>query len=151
MNKINEIERNVKVKHKKRKNSLESSNFEFYLDANEAFSYGWWKFSTIYKGKLIFNDSNYSPSTNKHQGKAIKILSRLDIEPDIVLHNTRESLANIEEALLDEVNNIQLRINNIKMLINKKGSHKAVNARRYSIISQLQVNLLRLADFINYK
>lgn len=151
MNKINNIEREVKVKHKKRKNTLESSNFEFHLDTNEAFSYGWWKFSTIYKGKLIINYSSYSPSTYKHQVKACKILNKLDVHPSIVLKHTRKSLADIDEALLNEVNNIQERIEDLQLKINKKGSHKRTNKIRYNTISQLQVDLLKLVDFINYK
>ena len=53
---MRDLARKVRCRYVKRDNKLKSSNFEFDLDSISAYSYDWWKFVTIYKGKIIFNN-----------------------------------------------------------------------------------------------
>jgi hypothetical protein len=95
------------MRYLKTKNAYTASNFYFDCDKQEGFSYHWWKFSTIYKGMLIFNNVMYSNSTLKHQMKAKTLLKE---NPSLILNFTKLSLHSIEDALKDEIRLIESKI-----------------------------------------
>lgn len=74
----------------------------FYADEIRATSYGHWNFVKVIKGKVIFNDYNYSLTTSGHQW-AIKWLMRdLGIKIDAYVYMC-ESLTdhNFEQKALE--------------------------------------------------
>ena len=122
------------MKYIQKRQRYEASNFSFQPDGQVGISYNWWIFSTEYDDKLIFNNTTYSPSTTKHQSKGYSHLSR---KPDLVLRNTRESLADLPNAFADEINNNQIDINSLIRAIEKPRSHKRKNEERIQEINWL--------------
>lgn len=57
----------------------------------DAHSYGWWRFVAVIKGKVVFNDYQYSMTTRCHQGLVEDLFKELGIKIDYVV-NFRESL-----------------------------------------------------------
>ncbi len=131
---IEQLAKKTQTRHLKRANILKSSNFEFVLDSKKAYSYGWWLFCTEVNGKIIFNNTRYSASTDKHQGKARQILG---YNEDLVLTRTRTSLANLTEALYSEVQGTKAEIRSLIKAIRKPRTHKAKNAERRQEITRL--------------
>lgn len=115
------------MRYLKTKNMYKASNFEFYCDDMAAYSYGWWKINTMYKGKMVFNHTYYSSTTVKHQQKALRLL---DYKYDLKLRHTTLGLQDIESALNQEIKNRKLEISSLIMSIRKKGTRKTTNARR---------------------
>lgn len=79
------------MKFYSRLNVYKASNVSFNPDTIAAYSYGWWKFVSVINGKVIFNNYNYSPSTNKHQHKVRRLMAELGIDIDLMV-NTCEDL-----------------------------------------------------------
>lgn len=104
-----------------------TGNNVYNPDTQNATSYGWWLYSTIYKGKLIFNNTHYSPTTCKHQGDTLRLL---DYNTDLTLYNTRESLGDIEKALHDNIDNLKANIRGLIALIKKPHTRKTTNDNR---------------------
>lgn len=67
----------------------------FNPETFEAKSYGWWVYVMKVKGKIIFNDYNYSVTTRQHQYEMRHFLkTELKIkDKDIIVVNQRESLS----------------------------------------------------------
>lgn len=128
------LAKQTQTRYVKTLNALKSSNFEFYLDTNKAYSYGWWLFCTEVNGKIIFNNTTYSMSTCKHQGKALSILN---YNYDLKLTRTRASLADLPEALYSEVQGTKAEIRSLIKAIRKPRTHKAKNAERRERIADL--------------
>jgi len=80
------------LKYKPRKNVYEGSNNVFNPETFEAHSYQWWMYVCKVKGVIIFNDHNYSSSTNKHQSKMKSLLKELGHKIGFVVYQ-RESLS----------------------------------------------------------
>lgn len=59
----------------------------------QATSYSWWTFVTVIKNKVIFNNHNYSMTTNGHQCSVRSLMKALGIKIDVMV-DTRESLSN---------------------------------------------------------
>ena len=97
------------------------------LENVEAFSYDWWKYLTKINGLVIFNHTNYSMSTCKHQSDCLKLL-RYDY--DIKFRYTTKSLSNIKEAVIDEVHNRLLRVRELERLIDNPRTRKSTNVKR---------------------
>lgn len=131
---IEQLAKKTQTRHLKRANILKSSNFEFVLDSNKAYSYGWWLFCTEVNGKVIFNNTTYSMSTCKHQSKAMQIL---DYKYDLKLSRTTSSLANLKDALYSEVQGTKAEIRSLIKAIRKPRTHKAKNAERRQEIAKL--------------
>lgn len=116
----------------------------------EAFSYYWWKFVAIDKvGNIVFNNTTYSNSTSKHQADVKGVLQRLGLDVKIWLEYTRASINDIKESINSEIHGINNAIEALWEKINTKGSRKAKNRERQSLITSLQYrikDLRRYAD-----
>ena len=143
---IQEITKKTKTRHYKISNTLVSSNFIFNLNMTKAWSYDWWLFVTkLPSGKVIFNKTNYSPTTVKHQYKAQAIL---DYEWDLTLSHTRLSLENLQAALQNEIENATLKIEELAALIAKPRTRKATNERRRKRIENLQEHIYNVKAYL---
>lgn len=52
----------------------------FHSETLVAYSYDWWQFTVVIKGKLIFNDYSYSNMARKHQCEVRNILREMGRE-----------------------------------------------------------------------
>ena len=103
------------------------------LATKEAYSYSWWKYCTMYKDQVIFNNATYSPSTNKHQAEARRLLGD---NIDLMLNNTSKSLVNTEEALLNEVELLRKNIGRLIDKVKTPRTRASTNNSRREEISQ---------------
>jgi len=112
-----------------------ASNVEFYPETITAYSYGWWRFVDTYKGKILFNNCRYSPTTNRHQSKVESLMGDLGIKIHIKLHYTRKGFqTGIEEAIKDEIECLKEEIQNLEALIKNPRTKKQKNNDRKIII-----------------
>ena len=128
-----------------RPNIYKANNVTFNPETLEAHSYGWWQFVCNHKGKVIFNNVNYSNSTIKHQYKVKNLLTDLGIKLGIFLHHTKESLSDINKAMRDEIScldNINLEL---LILTEKKGTRKTKNIER---LEDIEVNKLKIEELV---
>lgn len=80
-----------KMKHMKRANIYKNSTGSnvFNPDKIEAWSYQWWQYVKK-EGKLvIFNDYNYSQSTNQHQSATKDLMKQLKIKVDLIVFSRK--------------------------------------------------------------
>jgi len=131
---IKRLTKQTKTRYMKRANALKSSNFYFELDTYKAYSYNWWLFTTRVNGLVIFNNTTYSSSTNKHQSKALSIL---DYKYDLKLTHTTKNLTDLAGALNDEIVNCKAEILDLIATIKKPRTRKSTNQRRKETISKL--------------
>lgn len=129
----------------KTKNMYKASNFEFYCDDKKAYSYGWWQFTGLFNGYLVFNNTSYSVSTSKHQNKAWRLLN---YKADMMLHFTRKSLnEGLESVLIDEIKGIQYEIKSLIDKIMTKGTKKATNEKRMISVNNYLTKINEIIKF----
>src|SRR5277367_2567847 len=97
----------------KRLKVFKASNNYFDPSTIEAYSYDWWQYVKVIKGKLVFNNYNYSMSTNRHQSDMARLLGQLGLEIDLTVytHAGLQTDAWKDEALTaayDKLLNLQL-------------------------------------------
>lgn len=131
------------MKFSNKRQQFEGSNVSFNPTTMIAKSYDWWVFVTIFNGKTIFNSSNYSMSTNRHQSK-VRAMMRQSHSIDLVLHNTRESLSNPETALLSEIKNTKERIETLKAELLNPRRKKALDASRHNVLQSWKEHVLKV-------
>lgn len=116
------------MRYLKTKRQYKASNFLFEVDGQKAWSYGWWLFSRkTDSGKIIFNNSTYSVSTNRHQSKGYNLLTK---KPNLILNYTTYSLENVIGALRSEIKGIEYEIIKLIKAIKTPRSHKRKNEER---------------------
>lgn len=116
---------------RKRSGVFKAANF--YFDPTEvvATSYNWWVFVKKIKGKVVFNDYNYSNSTAKHQSKARSLIHKLGIKPALVI-SAPKGLQDLESAIAcHEALNRKLLFD-----MERPRSHKAKNKERAKQIKE---------------
>tara|TARA_R100000773_G_C4191385_1_gene97176 strand:- start:347 stop:811 length:465 start_codon:yes stop_codon:yes gene_type:complete len=134
------------MKYYTRLKKYKASNVSLTIEPKlEAYSYAWWLFVVRYKGLVIFNNTNYSNSTNKHQSKVRDVLDDLNIKIDIELHHTLKSFGEfngsyvshrpsdgdyVKAAIEDEIEIIELINENLADLIQKPRTRKSTNEKR---------------------
>ena len=127
------------MKFVKSRGRFEASNVCFYPESLEAYSYNWWKFSTTYKGKVLFNYYNYSPTTNRHQSKVLSELGSRDIKIHLMLRYTDKGFQEgVETVLKDEIVCAQKVIQDLTDLINKPKTRKTTNEKRKKRIQEIR-------------
>ena len=134
------------MKYYKRLKEYKASNVCLRVEPNlEAYSYAWWLFLTKYKGLIIFNNTNYSPSTLKHQSKVRGVLDDLNIKIDIELNHTKVSFSpNVTIAIRDEIDQINLENKDLALTISKPRTRKSTNLKRKQQISQNKKQIKKL-------
>ena len=113
-------------------------------DSYEAWSYGWWKYATIYNGYKIFNNYYYSSSTSKHQSDARSMLST----PQVILRHTNESLNNPSHAIKDEIECLRNENKQLLELIKKPRTQKKKNVKRALEITENAKTIQKLKDLL---
>lgn len=141
---IKQITKSTSTRYLKRANAIKSSNFYMELDTLKAYSYNWWLFCTTVNGKVIFNNTTYSATTCKHQGKALAVL---DYETDLTLRRTTKNLTDLPIALDNEIDNTKYEISQLIATIKKPRTHKAKNDERRESIKQLLEHIGRVRAF----
>ena len=148
--------RGVKMKYFKRLKEYKASNVSLTVEPSlEAYSYAWWLFLTKYKGLVIFNNTNYSPSTNKHQSKVRGVLDDLKIKIDIEVNHTFKSFGEYKEhrpddgdyvkaAIEDEIDQINLENKTLASTISKPRTRKSTNLKRKQQILQNKEQIKKL-------
>lgn len=91
------------MKQLKRSGVYKAANVIFDPHTTTAVSYDWWVFVKVIKGRVIFNNYNYSRTTRKHQWKVKLLMKSLGIKIDSIIE-TRSSLSNIDS--LKELNSL---------------------------------------------
>ena len=114
------------MKYFKRLKVYKAINVTFNPETQEAYSYGWWRFTARIKGKLVFNDYRYSPTTGNHQSKIRRLMEdELSLKIDYFIE-----IPGGLQCLSTGINHYQSRIDELELTINKPRSHKAKNNER---------------------
>tara|TARA_Y100001937_G_scaffold127345_1_gene199355 strand:+ start:241 stop:684 length:444 start_codon:yes stop_codon:yes gene_type:complete len=137
------------MKYYKRLDVYKASNNEVSLTNMTAYSYGWWKYLTkveLTTGKslVIFNNSSYSASTNKHQSNARWLLHKNNIEVDVWLHTTTKALDFPRRAINGEIENLIRKVSKLLEEIDNKGTTKAKNEERAGDIESIIKRIRKL-------
>lgn len=117
---------------------------------SRAVSYNWWVYCTFFKGKIIFNNYKYSPTTGKHQ--RIVLLEHLKKTPDLFLEFTPKSLdtqEDIIEALKQEIKLIKREIYNLLIAIKRPRSRRDTNMRRREKITKYLKKISKIREILN--
>lgn len=80
----------------------DGKNNEFDLETFKATSYRHWLYSTKIKGKVVFNNYNYSVTTNAHQANLRTLLKELGIKIDLIV-SMRDNLHHFNSEVLKNV------------------------------------------------
>ena len=144
------------MKYYTRLKEYKASNVSLTVEPKlEAYSYAWWLFVVRYKGLVIFNNSNYSNSTNGHQSKVRDVLYDLNIKIDVELNHTLKSFGEFKEhrpfdgdfvkaAIEDEIENIERINKNLADLIKKPRTRKSTNEKRAQQIKENKTQIQKL-------
>jgi len=109
-----------------------ASNVSFNPTTLESYSYGYWLFTKVINGKLVFNSYNFSATTGAHQSKVRCLLIDLGIKIDIEIECPRglhaadmiQSIERQYESLISE----------LQFSIDKPRSQKKKNIERQAQI-----------------
>lgn len=121
------------MKFSNKRQQFEGSNVSFNPFTQVAKSYDWWVFLTNMNGIVIFNDSRYSNTTNRHQSKVKALMLKDSIIPSLTLHNTRESLTS-GKALQSEIVNTNALIKKLESELANPRRKKALDSERQKVI-----------------
>lgn len=80
----------------------DGKNNEFDQVSFSATSYRHWLYCTKIKGKVVFNNYNYSQTTNAHQSNMKDLLKQLGIKIDIQV-SMHDSLSNFNHYILETI------------------------------------------------
>lgn len=130
------------MKFSKKRNQFEASNVTFSPSELTAYSYRWWKFLGIVNDVLIFNVTNYSPTTRKHQIKVMREMEKRGIEPQIVLKFTRKSLS--FAALENEIEGAKHAIKELEAILINTRRKKALDDWRKNEVELLKEHIRRV-------
>lgn len=117
------------VKYYSRLHMFKASNCWFNPETFEAQSYDWWVFVKKVKGKVVFNNYSYSPTTNGHQGIVRSLLRELGVKIDIEV-SVNGGLQNLFDQGVIRLKYSQLFQNEIETKRGRKGTH-AHSSRLY--------------------
>jgi len=131
------------MKFSNKRQQFEGSNVSFNPSTMIAKSYGWWVFVAEINGKVVFNNSRYSPSTGKHQSK-VRAMMRQSHSIDLVLQNTRESLATGDLALILEIKNTKELIGTLEAELTNTRRKKALDTQRQIVINSWKEHVLKV-------
>ncbi len=117
-------------------NVYKASNVLFNPTDTTALSYGWWLFVKKIKGKTVFNNYNYSPTTIKHQYKTRRLLESLGIPIDATIE-APQGLQAIESA----IPYYESKIAELQAQIAKPRSQLAKNIERMNTIKTYETQI----------
>lgn len=106
----------------------------FDPESFEARSYNWWVYVKKIKGKVVFNDHNYSMTTCGHQCDMRRLLKELGIKIDLVV-DMRSSLSSFNSEALEP---LYREMYQLEIEMNRRGSKADTNAKRVKRIEALK-------------
>ena len=117
------------MKYFKRLKIYKHGKAEFNPNTLEGTSYGWYYVCRPYNGAILFNDYNYSPTTNRHI-HAIKerLVEHMGDMPLVVVQD-REGLRNIPHAFETAYKESLTRLDTLKAILESKRRHKTTKKR----------------------
>lgn len=133
------------LQYRKRRNLYTNSTGTNTFDPErcEAYSYSWWQYVRRIRGKVIFNDYDYSPSTNAHQCVMRDLLKKLRIRIDVTVRvqcglQSEKFREQALEPLYTELYKLQIAIA-------RTGARPEKNKQRIQKIRELrkQIRILR--------
>lgn len=127
------------MKYFTRLNKYQASNVTFNPETQQAHSYGWWRFTDIIGGKLVFNNYYYSPTTCGHQWKIRRLLAELGIEIFLTVECPKGLQSG--EAFNSIVDHYKTKINELQAAIDKRGSWKSTNLDRRKDIAACKAKM----------
>lgn len=123
-------------RHVKSVNQYNISNCYFSGNSITAYSYNWWVFVKVINGLLVFNNYNYSATTNAHQRKTRRLLDTLGYSIDLTieapkgLQDIRSSVTHYERLIFK----LQSEIANPR-------SKRAKNVERANLICKYRATI----------
>ena len=141
------------MKYYKRLNEYKMSNVVFNCDDKTAWSYGWWCF---FKDG-VFNNVNYSSTTNRHQSKVRTLLNDLGINTVLTLRFTRLGFQDgfkdgqehgLVNALIDEIEESKKLITELAFLIAKPRTQAKKNEERIEEIEELKQHIQAVQQYL---
>lgn len=136
------------MKFSNKRQQFEGSNVSFNANTVVAKSYDRWTFLAKNElGKVIFNNSTYSMSTNRHQSKVKALMLKHGIIPDLTLYNTRESLTS-GKALQSEVVNTNFRIKQLEIELSNPRRKKALDSDRQRVINSWKFHVFKVETYL---
>jgi len=113
---------------------ISTGNCTFNPEICQADSYNWWVFVKKIKGKVVFNDYSYSPSTSGHQSAMRSLLKQLKIKIDHIVC-IRQSLNDFEHSALKS---LYESIFHIELQLGRKNAQKKLIKNRKNQIKELK-------------
>jgi hypothetical protein len=121
------------------KNSTNTNSFD--LLNMEATSYRHWTYLRIIPEiGLVFNNTYYSSTTNKHQRDTMTLLDKLGIKIDMCIYKSSKNLYNLS-GIIDD---LETEIRHLKRLVEKPKTHKDKNKERIKEIDTLNIQIGKL-------
>jgi hypothetical protein len=106
------------MKYFKKLEVYKNSSGKNWLSLKEmsGYSYDWWQYLKVMKGKVVFNNYTYSNSTAKHLNDAMRVLRDNNIKIDVEIAAPRglqqDGLESAIEYQLDKLNTAKERLAN---------------------------------------
>lgn len=121
---------------KRKPEIYKTSKCSFNSETIEAYSYGWWQFVEKVGSKVVFNNYNYSHTTNKHQYETLYLMKKLGVKIDFEF-KARLGLQN-GLAYQTAIEDYNFAINTLNKQIAKPRSHKTKNKDRLQEIKEIK-------------
>lgn len=131
------------IKYFKKLHVFKASNVSFNPESLKAYSYDWWLFVSLIKGKLVFNDFGYSSSTRKHQNKVASLLSALGLKIDLEIE-APGGLQSLDEAISYYEGIIKV----LSMAIANPRSKQKTNESRVLRIKECQKKIQQIKELL---
>lgn len=137
----------TKLVHKKRENIYKNSTGNVTFDPSqiEAWSYKWWKFVSKENGLVIFNDYNYSSTTNAHQSLVRDLMKQLKIKIDVIVYSRKGLQDNYKKEIYEDIYS-DMFLAEYKLM--KKGMSKKVKQEQKYIIKNCAKKLNKLKKIV---
>ncbi len=122
------------MKYMSKTGIYKASNVIFNPTTIEAISYNWWSFVKKIKGKVVFNDYNYSNTTRRHQYKVKQLMHELGIKIDLIVKvdeglQHMKSIKEVNERQRITLNHLACIEESKKLARNKKAKEKRAAAK----------------------
>lgn len=136
-------ETKTSLKYKKRAGIYSNSTGTNTFDPKtcRAYSYDWWRYVDKIKGKVVFNNYSYSPTTSGHQSRTRSLLKELKIEIDCFV-SVRSGLQAFEREALKPV---YREMYETEVAINRKGARESTKKQgaEFIVSCKERINLYR--------
>jgi len=124
----------------KKTKTYHASNVSFNTKSLVAVSYDWWIFVKPINGKVIFNNYNYSRTTQRHQSKVRWLLDDMGIQYEVVqMHNSLSNLSH--DNFIQAFNEYDKKLEEAHRLVNSTRTNQWTKEHNARLITQLNTEL----------